>query len=85
MDFEIIMFSYVDGDVPRSTSYAVYISKLMRFARASSLDADLNTRKNCYLYTSRQKHTQFAALASLDQKLKDQSGAFLSPFIAILL
>ena len=33
----------LDGDVPRSTSYGVYISKLIRFARASSCFADFNT------------------------------------------
>ena len=32
------------GDVPRSTSYEVYISQLIRFARASSYVADFNTR-----------------------------------------
>ena len=25
-DFEIVNFSFLDGDVPRSTSYGVYIS-----------------------------------------------------------
>ena len=30
--------------VPRSTSYGVYISQLIRFARASSYVADFNTR-----------------------------------------
>ena len=34
----------LDGDVPRSTSYGVYISQLIRFARASSHVADFNTR-----------------------------------------
>ena len=34
---------YLDGDVPRSTSYGVNISQLIRFARASSY-VDLNTR-----------------------------------------
>ena len=28
-DFEIIYFPYTDGDVPRSTSYGVYISQLI--------------------------------------------------------
>ena len=32
------------GDVPRSTAYGVYISQLIRFARASSIVADFNTR-----------------------------------------
>ena len=43
-DFEIIIFPFLDGDVPRSTSYGVYISQLIRFARASSHVADFNTR-----------------------------------------
>ena len=32
----------LDGDVPRSTSYGVYISQLIRFARASSYIADFS-------------------------------------------
>ena len=43
-DFETIIFAILDGDVPRSTSYGVYISQLIRFARASSYITDLNTR-----------------------------------------
>ena len=35
-DFEIVNFQFLDGDFPRSTSYGVYISQLIRFARASS-------------------------------------------------
>ena len=42
-DFEIVNFPFLDGDVPRSTSYGVYISQLIRFARASSHVADFNT------------------------------------------
>ena len=58
-DFEIDNFPFLDGDVPRSTSYGVYISQLIRFARASSYVADFNTRnklltqkllKQCYPY-----------------------------------
>ena len=43
-DFEIVKFPLLDGDIPRSTSYGVYISQLIRFARASSHVADFNTR-----------------------------------------
>ena len=43
-DFDIVNFPSLDGDVPRSTSYGVYISQLIRFARASSYVADFNTR-----------------------------------------
>ena len=34
---------FLDGDVPRSTSYGVYISQLIRFAIASSYVDDFNT------------------------------------------
>ena len=42
-DFEIVNFSFLDGDIPRSKSYGVYISQLIRFAKASSHVADFNT------------------------------------------
>ena len=42
-DFEIVNFPFLDGDVPRSTSYGVYISQSIRFARASRYVADFNT------------------------------------------
>ena len=42
-DFDIVNFPFLDGDVPRSASYGVYISQLIRFARASHVD-DFNTR-----------------------------------------
>ena len=44
LDFEIVNFPFLDGDVPRLTSYGVYISQRIRFARASSYDVDFNTR-----------------------------------------
>ena len=44
IDFEIVNFPFLDGDVPHSSSYGVYISQLIRFARASSIVADFNTR-----------------------------------------
>ena len=43
-DFKIVNFPFLDGDVPRSTPNGVYISQLIRFARASSHVADFNTR-----------------------------------------
>ena len=42
-DFEIINFPFLDGDVPCSMSYGVFISQLNRFARASSYVTDFNT------------------------------------------
>ena len=43
-EFKIVNFPFLDGDVPRSTSYGVYISQLIRFARAFSYVTDFNTR-----------------------------------------
>ena len=37
-------FPFLDGDVPRSTSYGVYISQIIRFARVSSHVDGFNTR-----------------------------------------
>ena len=41
---DIVNFPFLDGDVSRSTSYGVYISQLIRFARVSSHVADFNAR-----------------------------------------
>ena len=43
-DFYILNFPFLDGDVPRSTSFGVYISQLIRFARVSSHVDEFNTR-----------------------------------------
>ena len=43
-NFEIVNFPFLDGDVPRSTSYGVYISQLIRFARVCSNVDDFNNR-----------------------------------------
>ena len=39
-DFDIVNFPFLDGDVPRSTSYGVYISQLIRFSHVD----DFNNR-----------------------------------------
>ena len=44
MIFYIVNFPFLDGDFPRSASYDVYISQLIRFARVSSHVNDFNTR-----------------------------------------
>ena len=41
---EIVNFPFLDGDVPGSPSYGVYISKLIRFARVCSNVDDNNNR-----------------------------------------
>ena len=41
-DFDTVNFPFLHGDVPRRISYGVYISQLIRFARASSKLNDFN-------------------------------------------
>ena len=43
-DFEIVNFPFLDGDVPRSTSYVVYISQFICFATTSSNVVDFGPR-----------------------------------------
>ena len=45
-NLEIVNFPFLDGDVPRSPSYSVYISQLIPFARVCSNVDDFNNR-NC--------------------------------------
>ena len=54
-DFEIVNIKFLDGDVPRSTSYGVYISRLICLARASSYVTAFNTR-NKFLTQKLLKH-----------------------------
>ena len=44
VNIEIVNFPFRDGDVPRSTSYGVYISQLIRFARVCYNVDDFNNR-----------------------------------------
>ena len=43
-DFDFVNFPFLDGDVPRRHSYGVYISQLIRFARASTHVTYFNNR-----------------------------------------
>ena len=54
-NFEIVNFPFPDGDVPRSPSYGVYISQLIRFARVCSNVDDFNNR-NLFLTAKLLKH-----------------------------
>ena len=45
-NFEMVNFPFLDGDAPRSPSYGVYISQLIRFARVSSNVDDFNNRNS---------------------------------------
>ena len=43
-DFVIVIFPFLDGDVPRSASYGIYISQLIRFAGVCFSIDDFNNR-----------------------------------------
>ena len=43
-NFELVNFPFLDGYVPRSPSYFVYISQLICFARVCSNAEDFNNR-----------------------------------------
>ena len=45
---EIVNFPFLDGDVPRSPSYGVYISQLISFARVCS-NVDIFNNRNLFL------------------------------------
>ena len=42
-DFDIVNVSFLDGDIPRASSYWVYIFQPIRFARVSYNVAELNS------------------------------------------
>ena len=48
-DFDIVFFSFLGADIPRRSSYGMYISqlKLIEFARVCSYVEDLNARNKC--------------------------------------
>ena len=43
-NFDIVNFPFLDGGVPQRPYYGVYISQLIRFARAPSHVTDFNNR-----------------------------------------
>ena len=64
-NFGIVNSPFLDGDVPRSNPYGVYISQLNRFARVCSNVDDFNNRnliltanslKQVYGYHKFEKH-----------------------------
>ena len=65
LNFEIVNFPFLGGDVPPSASYGVYISQLIRFTRVCSKADDFNNRnlfltakllKQGYIYQKFEKH-----------------------------
>ena len=78
-DFEIVNFPFLDGDVSRSTSYAVYISKLIRSARASSYITDFNTHNKLLTKNLKQGYRHHK-LRKTFSKINRQYYDFISKF-----
>ena len=47
-NFEIVNYPFLHGDVPRSHSYGLYISKLIHFASMCSNVGDFNKRNQFF-------------------------------------
>ena len=46
-DFDIVIFPFLDGDVPRRASYGVYISQLIYYCSGSHLSKLFRLRVSC--------------------------------------
>ena len=46
-NFEIVIFPFLDGDVPHSLPYGEYIWQLIRFVRVCSNVSEFNNRNQC--------------------------------------
>ena len=67
-NFEIVNFPFFYVDVPRSTSYGVYISQLIRFARTSNHVADSITRNKLLTQKLLKQDYQFHKLCKTFSK-----------------
>ena len=79
-DFAIVNFPFLDGDVPRSTSYGVYISQLIRFARAYSYVADFNTHNELITQKLLKQGNQYHKLRQTFSKLYRRYYDLISKF-----
>ena len=68
-NFQIVNFPFLDGDIPRSTSYGIYISQLIRFARACSNVKSFNEQNILLTDPSFQLKTFFFITSVRDVKL----------------
>ena len=79
-DFDIVNFPFLDGDVPRSTSYGVYISQLIRFARVSSHVVDFNARNKSLTAKLLQQGYQYHKLRKTFSKFYRRHYELVSKF-----
>ena len=79
-DFDIVNFPFLDGDVPHSTSYRVYISQLIRFARVSSHVADFNAHNKSLTAKLLQQGNRYHKLRKTFSKLYRRHYELVSKF-----
>ena len=79
-DFDIVNFPFLDGDVPCSTSYGVYISQLIRFARVSSHVVDFNARNKSLTAKLLQQGYRYHKLRKTFSKFYRRHYEFVSKF-----
>ena len=79
-DFDIVNFPFLDGDVPRRTSYGVYISQLIRFARASSNLNDFNYRNKALTAKLLRQGCRYFKLRKAFSTFYRRHSAFLEKF-----
>ena len=79
-DFDIVNFPFLDGDVPRSTSYGVYISQLIRFAKVSSHVVDFNARNKSLTAKLLQRGYQYHKLRKTFSKFYRRHYELVSKF-----
>ena len=70
----------MDGDVPRSTSYGIYISQLIRFARVSSHVADFNACKKSLTAKLLQQGYRYHKLRNTFSKFYRRHSELVSKF-----
>ena len=79
-DFDKVNFPFLDGVVPRSTSYDVYISQLIRFARVSRHVTDFNARNKILTGKLHHQNYQFHKLRKAFSKFYRQYYELVSKF-----
>ena len=79
-DFDIVNFPFLDGDVPRRSSYGVYISQLIRFARASSNLNDFNNRNKALTAKLLRQGFRYFKLRKSFSKFYRRHSAFLAKY-----
>ena len=79
-DFNIVNFPFLDGDVPRRNSYGVYISQLIRFARASSNLSDLKCRNKALTAKLLRQVYRYFSLRKAFSKFHRRQSALLEKY-----